>query len=145
MLFRSSKIKVYPMSSEWESFGIHRVFLPIDTSSIPDNATITSATLYLYYAGDSSDGDNDGNTEFFMDGVRQEYNGNPYRASTPDPGYIPIDGNISMTLYHGGFNFMVFMDNQYEWTANWAPGEKHYIYLDVVVVSTDYIGTDYDI
>jgi len=39
---------------------ITRGFIPIDTSGLPDNAIITSATLYLY-AQSISDSDNDGN------------------------------------------------------------------------------------
>jgi len=39
---------------------VTRTFFPIDTSAIPDNAIITSATLYLY-PGQLDDGDNDGN------------------------------------------------------------------------------------
>lgn len=35
-------------STSGSTYRIHRVFLPFDTSSIPDTATITSATLDVY-------------------------------------------------------------------------------------------------
>lgn len=43
----------------YTDYDIGRFFLPVDTSGIPDTATITAATLYVYL-GNATDADNDG-------------------------------------------------------------------------------------
>ena len=41
----------------WETYNCHRSFFPIDTSALPDNASISAASLFLYTASYNADED----------------------------------------------------------------------------------------
>jgi hypothetical protein len=56
---QSCKAQCESVTASPDYFGIVRAFFPVDTSAVPDPATITAATLYVWLLG-KTNGDNDG-------------------------------------------------------------------------------------
>jgi len=138
---------------------IIRGFLPFDTSSIPDNATITSATLYLYttYIGDH---DNDGN-DFI--GIIKTTQANAYSLILEDYdqlGTIEGSGRLDLgNMILNSYNSYNLNSTGLSWIdkggiTNLGIREGHDILDDPIAVGvganeinvrlSEYSGTDYD-